>query len=73
MSTWNHRNLNTASFTNRNANVVSFAHRGQSLSYSFLLLENGGLLLQEDGTSYLILEPASGGAPVYTHRSVEIG
>ncbi len=62
-----------STFTHQSQNSAIFTHLGQSLVNSFLQLENGGYLLQEDGTSKLILEGVADRLPSYTHVAQEVG
>lgn len=54
--------------------TATFSHLSHSLGVnSFLLLETGSYLLQEDGVSKIILEQSNPSGPSFTHMSKEVG
>lgn len=66
MATFTNQAKNSATWANISKNVASWANQIKTLSYSFLLLENGGFLLQENGDK-LILEQSSASEPTFTN------
>lgn len=67
MSTWTGLNKNTSTWTGITKNTSAWTGTNKTLSSnSFLLLENGFYILQEDGSSKIILEQSSPGPLTWT-------
>lgn len=74
MATFSKQSQHTATWGKPSSNAATWTKTGRGTSgSSFLLLENGSYILQEDGMSKLILEQSSSSLPVYTHMLQEVG
>ena len=57
-----------ATWTNLSKNIAAYTNMAKTLTYDFLLKEDGGYLLLETGDK-IILEQSTGSAPTYTNMT----